>query len=100
VIYEAIVKVTDLPLAKGSKILLFTVPECGAVSASLDAKRNKLNEFIKNDTRENVFVPLSILFPPSIPPLPLHLLLKHKKRRRQTLTINHKKVTHSISGKR
>jgi hypothetical protein len=63
------VKVTDLPLAKGSKILLFTVPESGAVSASLDARRNKLNELIKNDTRENVFVPLSHLHFPIPYPL-------------------------------
>ena len=53
-IWNAVVEITDIPLKSGAKLLMITVPECGAKSDSLDAKRNDLNSRIKNDSREGV----------------------------------------------
>lgn len=54
-IWSAILELTDVPRVKdGAKLLLCTVPECGVVKASLDAKRNELNERIRADRREGV----------------------------------------------
>jgi lysophospholipase L1-like esterase len=55
-IYDALVRVSNIPLIQGAKVLLFTVPEVAAKFANLDARRDELNRFIKEDNRENVFV--------------------------------------------
>ncbi len=47
-------KVTAVPLAQGARVLVMTVPECGANSARLNGKREALNEAIKSDEREGV----------------------------------------------
>ena len=58
-IYQATQEITAIPLGCGAHVLLMTVPECGVKSASVDAKRDRLNNLIKNDGREGVYVPPS-----------------------------------------
>lgn len=55
-IHERLTDISDVPLSNGAKVLLFTIPECASKSASLDAKRDELNQLIKDDDREGVFV--------------------------------------------
>jgi lysophospholipase L1-like esterase len=55
-IHERLTEVSDIPLRNGAKVLLFTIPECAHKSASLDARRDELNQLIKDDDREGVFV--------------------------------------------
>jgi hypothetical protein len=56
VIHDALVRVSDIPLSKGAKVLLFTVPETAYKSPAFDAKRDELNRLIKADSRDGVFV--------------------------------------------
>lgn len=54
-IWSAILEVTDIPrVMDNAKLLLCTIPECGVVKASLDAKRDDLNERMRADRREGV----------------------------------------------
>lgn len=53
-IYDEIVAITNLPLATGARVLLMTVPECGAKSEKLNQRRDTLNELLKGDGREGV----------------------------------------------
>lgn len=55
VIYDCLVKISDIPLSKGAKVLLFTIPETAYKSPSFDARRNDLNRMIKEDSRDDVF---------------------------------------------
>jgi hypothetical protein len=52
-IYEALTKAWDVPLSKNSKVLALTVPECGPRPASLEARRNALNELILSHVDNN-----------------------------------------------
>ncbi|KAF4620146.1 hypothetical protein G7Y89_g14677 [Cudoniella acicularis] len=47
-----------IPISKGARVLLMTVPECHAKNASLNTRRDALNGLIKNYAEENkdVFV--------------------------------------------
>ena len=56
VIYDALVRVSDIPLSKGAKVLLFTVPETAYRSPGFDARRDEVNRLIKADARDGVFV--------------------------------------------
>lgn len=55
-IHDALTAVSDIPLENGAKVLMCTVPECGAKSEDLDQKRNSLNAFIKSDMRDEVYI--------------------------------------------
>jgi hypothetical protein len=53
-IWETILRVTDLPLREGARLLLMTVPECRPKFRVIDEKRAYLNARIRGDQRENV----------------------------------------------
>jgi hypothetical protein len=53
-IYSAIKAVTDIPLSYSARVLIMTVPECSAKIASLDARRDELNQAIWDDSRDDV----------------------------------------------
>jgi lysophospholipase L1-like esterase len=55
-IWASIKSITSIPLSHKSKLILFTVPECGVKNASLDERRDELNRLIKEDKREDVYV--------------------------------------------
>lgn len=55
-IWETIFSVTSIPMARGAKVLLLTVPECSAKNSQLDRRRRELNEKIRGDDREGVYV--------------------------------------------
>lgn len=54
-IHSAIKAVTDIPLSYSARVLIMTVPECSAKIASLDARRDELNQAIWDDSRDDVF---------------------------------------------
>ena len=55
VIHDALVRISNIPLRKGAKVLLFTIPETAYRSPSFDARRAELNGLIKGDARDDVF---------------------------------------------
>ncbi|KAG0650846.1 hypothetical protein D0Z07_2285 [Hyphodiscus hymeniophilus] len=55
-IWSSIKTMTAIPLRHNSKLVLFTVPECGVKNRDLDARRDELNRLIKADDREGVYV--------------------------------------------
>jgi lysophospholipase L1-like esterase len=55
-IWETILLVTSIPMTRGAKVLLLTVPECSAKHTQLDRSRRELNEKIRGDDREGVYV--------------------------------------------
>lgn len=55
VIYDGLVKVSDIPVSKGAKVLLFTIPETAYRSPSFDERRDELNRLIRDDPRDEVF---------------------------------------------
>jgi len=55
-IHAAITQITDVALARGAKVLLLTVPECAAKIKSLDERRGELNQLIREDARDGVYV--------------------------------------------
>lgn len=55
VIHDALVRISDIPLSKGAKVLLFTIPETAYRFPSIDARRAELNHLIMSDARDDVF---------------------------------------------
>ncbi|KAG7292055.1 hypothetical protein NEMBOFW57_002086 [Staphylotrichum longicolle] len=58
-IYESLKEVWAVPLSHNCKVLALTVPEAGikgTVKARIDAKRNTLNDLIRNHKAENFHV--------------------------------------------
>ncbi|PMD13280.1 SGNH hydrolase [Hyaloscypha hepaticicola] len=54
-IHSTIKEVTDIPLENGARVLMLTVPECAVKSASLDERREELNQALWEDERDGVF---------------------------------------------
>ncbi|CZT02798.1 related to esterase [Rhynchosporium graminicola] len=55
-IFSEIRTITNLNLENGARVLILTVPECGVKNKGLDQRRNDLNDLIKGDEREGVYV--------------------------------------------
>ena len=55
VIYDALVRISNIPLSKGAKVLLFTIPETAYRFSGVEERRAELNRLIKEDTRDDVF---------------------------------------------
>jgi len=54
-IFDGLLKVWDIPLQQGTKVLALTVPECGVCSPVLDKRRDKLNNKILEYKAENYY---------------------------------------------
>lgn len=79
-IHAAITTVTGIPLERGAKVLLMTVPECEARIETLDAERDALNALIKGDKREGVYV-LQFYLPTYLPSLSMNPMIQTLERR-------------------
>ena len=53
-IWNTILKVIDIPLREGARVLLMTVPECKVKHRVLDEKRIELNSRIRGYSRNGV----------------------------------------------
>ena len=52
-IWSSIKTITATPLAHNSKLVLFTIPECGVKHRDLDKRRDELNALIRADAEKD-----------------------------------------------
>lgn len=53
-VLQSLMKVYDIPLSKGAKVLALTIPECRLVDEDLDNTRDAINEGIMTCKRQNL----------------------------------------------